>query len=83
METTASMEIRYEHTDTFGGQANYSWAKRGTIKLPKNVSDLKIVRDVKKALGLTGIPCHRENWSGTIVLRPKGICQIVFIDNSY
>ena len=27
----------YEYTDTFSGQANYSWVKRGTVSVPELV----------------------------------------------
>ncbi len=26
---------RIEYTDTFGGQANYSWVKRKTVSMPE------------------------------------------------
>lgn len=25
----------FEHTDTFGGEANYAWVKRGTVTMPE------------------------------------------------
>ncbi len=71
--------INYEHTDTFGGEANYSWVKRGEIEMPDNASDIQIVRKVKRILGMTGVKCNREDWSGQIVLRPRGVCQVIFI----
>ena len=74
------MKVTFEHTDTFGGEANYCWAKRGELDVPEGTSDRKIVRAVKRELGLSGVPCSREEWGETIVLRPRGICQIVFID---
>ncbi len=30
-----SNTYNYEHTDTFGGEANYSWVKRGTVTMPE------------------------------------------------
>ena len=27
----------YEFTDTFGGEANYSWVKRGTVSVPEAI----------------------------------------------
>ncbi len=73
------LTIKYEHTDTFGGEANYSWVTRGEVEF-KNERD--IVRQVKKALGMSGVKCDREEWSGMIVLKPRGICQIIFIGES-
>lgn len=78
---TVQTDINYEYTDTFGGEANYSWCKRGKIAMPpgKDYSDLTAVRLVKKALGLNGVPCRRESYGEDIVLKPKGSCTIVFI----
>ena len=75
------MQVHFEHTDTFGGEANYSWVNRGTLTLPDNASDLTIVRAVKKELGLSGVKCDRDKYLGNddIVLRPRRICQIIFI----
>ena len=28
-------KFKYEYTDTFGGEANYSWVKRGTVYAPE------------------------------------------------
>ena len=48
------MKIRAEFTDTYGGEANYSWVRRVEFDLPDTTSDLAVVRRVKKALGLEG-----------------------------
>ena len=71
--------VPFEYTDTFGGEANYSWAKRGEVFLLPSASDLARVRAVKKALGLEGVPCKRESYGEQIVLRPVGSCTVVFI----
>jgi hypothetical protein len=71
--------VPYEYTDTFGGEANYSWVKRGEVFLLPNASDLARVRAVKKALGLEGVPCKREEYGEQIVLRSVGSCTVVFI----
>ncbi|CAB4136317.1 hypothetical protein UFOVP917_16 [uncultured Caudovirales phage] len=74
-----TITIRYEYTDTFGGEANYAWCRRGEITIPWNTSDRARVRKVKKALGLEGVPCKRETYGEQIVLRPVGSCTVVFI----
>lgn len=28
-------KYEYEYTDTFGGEANYGWVKRGTVTMPE------------------------------------------------
>lgn len=73
------MRVNYEHTDTFGGEANYSWVNRGSIDLPDNASDLSISRAVKKVLGMSGVKCDRDSYGDMIVLKPRRICQVIFI----
>lgn len=74
------MRCTYTMTDTFAGEANYAWTRRGEIELPEGYSDLALVRRVKKALGIEGVRCRKEEWGETLVLRPIGQCVVVFID---
>jgi hypothetical protein len=69
----------YEYTDTFGGEANYIWCRRGTIEA---TSDRAAVRKAKAAVGLTGCPCRRDDGISDIVLRPSGMCTVLFIDQA-
>lgn len=75
-------DIHYEITDTYGGEANYSWVKRGEIqcKPGEDYSDLAAVRRVKKDAGWNNVKCKRENYGDMIVLRPVGQCIIMFIN---
>lgn len=77
------MEYNLEYTDTFGGEANYSWVRRATIEAPSDISDLALVRRAKRALDLSGVSCRRESWGDTIALRPYGSCTIAFITPNY
>ena len=75
--------ILWEVTDTFGGEANYSWVRRGTIECGEgeDYSDLAAVRRVKKAIGWTGVRCTVEHDSDSITLRPpRGVHQVCFIN---
>jgi len=72
----SEIRIEAEYTDTFGGDANYSWVRRAELK---EGSDLSLVRQAKKAFGLNGVRCKREDWGDMIILRPYGYCRIVFI----
>ena len=90
------MIFKFEYTDTFGGEANYCWVKRGSVSVPDlthygydgskgyaradKAQSREIVRKVKARLGLTGFRCDREQWGETIVLRPRGMATICFID---
>lgn len=73
--------VYVEHTDTFGGEANYSWATRKTLELPMFSSDRSIILAAKKALGISGVRCRRTNIYGNddIRLDLVGFCQVVFI----
>ena len=74
------MKYHYEMTDTFGGEANYSWVRRGEVELPEGASGLMLVRRVKKALGLEGVQCKRESYGDShFTLYPVGSCTVVFI----
>ena len=71
---------KYELTDTFGGESNYSWVKRGSVNAH---SDLAAVRKVKKELGMSGLQCRRVDMGETIALYPYGICHVLFITPDY
>ena len=73
--------IQWEVTDTFGGEANYSWVKRGVIetKPMEEFSDLAAIRRVKKAIGWNGLRCETSDYGDTIELRPCGYNTVCFI----
>lgn len=73
------MRVNVELTDTFGGEANYSWVKRSTFDLDDNASDLAIVRKAKAEIGLSGIRCKRHDFGDMIRLTPRGSARVVFI----
>lgn len=69
----------WEYTDTFGGQANYSWVRRGQVELPENASAQTIARLVKRDAGLTGVRMVRQDFGDMIELRPVGLCTVLFV----
>ena len=73
--------IQYEYTDTFYGEPNYCWVKRGTIetKPAETFSDSAAIRRVKKALGLSGVRCKVASDCDSITLWPCGSNTVVFI----
>jgi hypothetical protein len=73
------MRVNIEVTDTFGGESNYSWANRQTITLPERASHLSIVRAAKAKMGWNGLRCRTSDYGDMIDLRPRGICQVMFI----
>jgi len=77
---TVFCNIQYEMTDTYGGESNYSWVKRGKIEMEdKPFSNLAAVRKVKKELGYNGVPCKTTDYGDMIELRPVGQCVVIFI----
>lgn len=76
---TDSITWTAELTDTFGGEANYSWVRRETFSLPAGAADRTIVRAGKAAAGLTGTRCRTENYGDSFTIRPYGACVVLFI----
>ena len=88
--------FEYEYTDTFGGEANYCWVKRGKVCVPElthygydgahgyskanKAQSREVVRLVKAELGLTGRPCEREQWGETEVIRPRNSATVIFVN---
>ena len=74
------VKIQFVMTDTFAGEANYSWGRRGEIEVDENASETAIIRRVKSALGMSGIQCRKENLGEEIRLYPHGMCRVIFIN---
>jgi hypothetical protein len=73
------MKVNVEVTDTFSGEANYSWVKRKELDLMDALSKYSIVRRVKKEIGWSGQRCLTVDYGDTIELRPYGVCQVCLI----
>jgi hypothetical protein len=72
------MKIDIELTDTFGGEANYSWVRRYTLDTPDDTTQRALVRRIKQAAGLTGVRCNTDDHGGMITIRPVGVCVVLF-----
>ena len=84
MKTAKNQKSTYrvEYTDTFGGEANYSWVTRATI----NASTLNsAIRQAKKFVGLTNHRCRRVCAASDFgaALKPANSCTILFVDLIY
>lgn len=77
--------ITIEHTDTFGGEANYSWVRREVLDAQHfgSESNLALVRRAKQFAGITGRKAKVTNCGDMIEIRPAGLCQVVFITWDY
>lgn len=71
------MGYEVEHTDTFGGEANYCW--RNTYRLPGGLTRLQKVRRAKALCGLTGVRCVVSDFGDVLEIRPRGVAQVVFV----
>ncbi len=88
-----------EYTDTFGGEANYSWVRRADVAMPElthygydgatnyakanAVYQRELARKVKAAFGLSGVR-GRSYWHGDQwEFRPYRSCTVVFAQFDY
>ena len=89
-------QYQIEITDTFGGEANYSWVKRETLTMPElthygydgssnytkanKAYRRQLVRKAKAIAGWTGWPCTVEDWGDTLRIEPRGACMVAFVE---
>jgi hypothetical protein len=81
------MAYRVEVTDTFGGDANYSWVRRYTIANPSQDyrgrgHRLSLVRRAKAIAGWQGLRCEVSDFGDELHIRPVGRsapCWIMFV----
>lgn len=85
-----------ELTDTFGGEANYSWVRRESVSMPElthygydggsnyakanKVYQRELIKAAKAAVGLTGVRGRVENYGDSVTFRPYGLLQVMFIN---
>lgn len=72
------MKAHVEYTDTFGGEANYSWVQRHSFNCD-GMSDYTIMIKAKKLLNLTGIRGRKETIGEMIRFRPYNFNTVMFI----
>jgi hypothetical protein len=66
----------FEQTDTFSGEANYSWVKRGIVQAENLAHAGRIVR---AELYAKGTRFNVDSYGDTLDIRPRGICHVVFV----
>lgn len=90
-----SNTYEYEYTDTFAGEANYCWVKRGKVSMPElahygydggtnyyranRIASRELMKAVKAELGLTGVRGRTSNHGDMIEFRPFGMATVLFI----
>ena len=70
--------LTIEHTDTYGGESNYSWVCRYHCKAD-GLTKRQQVTLAKKVTGFTGIRCRVDNFSDMLAIYPRGVCHVVFV----
>jgi len=80
MKQNKTQTIRTEYTDTFGGDANYSWVQRASFEVTDNAPESAIIRRAKKGHGLNGMPCRKVDLGGLIALYPRNSCTVLFVE---
>lgn len=78
---TFNMEV--EFTDTFGGEANYSWVKRATLTFPVGASDRAIMRAAKQAMGLSTVRGRLDKHGDSFDFRPYRSATVMFVSTVY
>lgn len=73
----------WEYTDTFGGEANYCWVRRGTIEMPEKASNRAVIRAAKKAAEVSIRHKPPTDYGDTIRLDFYGACVVLFITPDY
>ena len=69
-----------QHTDTYGGEANYSWVKREEIRVAKGAKRRSIMVHAMRAIGMSGVKIKEvENWGDTYKVTWRGIAQVAFV----
>ncbi len=72
-----------EVTDTFGGQANYSWVERSKLRVPDDISDLALVRRIKSVAGYSGIRGRTWVAGDSVEIRFPARCIVIFANVRY
>lgn len=87
-----------EYTDTFGGEANYSWVRREIVTMPELTHfgydggtnycqsnkrfTKELMRRAKAKVGLTNVRGRRFDHGDLIEFRPYRSCTVMFISAS-
>lgn len=89
------MAYQVELTDTFGGEANYSWVRRAVVTMPElthygydgatnyakanKAYQRELMRRAKAAVGMTGERGVRSDYGDGFEFRPYGACVVLFV----
>lgn len=81
------MPYAVEYTDTFGGEANYCWVRRSVVSGRMKTDDWDpkkeqqvVMRQAKRAMGLTGVRGVTTSYGDSYEFRPYGMCTVMFVN---
>ena len=64
------MKVTVTQTDTFNGEANYSWANRYEFAINGEASQRNIVRKAKFLAGMTGVKADTYDYGESLTIKP-------------
>ena len=76
------MQCTIELTDTFGGEANYSWVQRHSFDID-GLTDSQIERKGRALVGLTGVRTNRQDYGDMIRWDVQGACVCAFLTSDF
>lgn len=79
MEDKNQMNVQVEYTDTFGGEANYSWVKRFELTVPNTLRDSTLKRIAKELCGLTDARGTWDECGDALRFKPANSNTVLFI----
>ena len=77
------MKFHVEYTDTFGGEANYSWVRRETIEVPGDAKQSLVIKRAKASIGITGVRGKVVDIGAGYEFRPYKYCTVMFVTAEY
>jgi hypothetical protein len=82
--TKDTMKFRCEWTDTYGGEANYSWVRRGEFTAPANATRRMLLSRARRELGLDGLRLRvTGDYGDMIEARPSRMACVLFVTPVY
>jgi hypothetical protein len=71
-----------EYTDTFGGEANYSWVRRHKFTAKANSSRRTLLRRAKSLVGLSNWRGRVEDYGDMLAFKPFRSNTVLFVTYS-
>jgi hypothetical protein len=78
-----TIKVNFEVTDTFGGETNYTWVKRGSVEFEKQPTSRQMVLALKKFAGLTNVRCNTIDHGDVVEIHPVNQCIVAFAVMEY